>query len=86
MAATVIRYAAGRVLFGVVAVWVAATLAFLLAHLAPGGPAIGLGGVFLHLNAELNFFRLIEDEMADYATATVAARQAAALARVGLSS
>ena len=39
-----IRYAAGRVLFGVVAVWVAATLAFLLAHLAPGGPAIGLGG------------------------------------------
>ncbi len=39
-----ICYAAGRVLFGVVTVWVAATLAFLLAHLAPGGPAIGLGG------------------------------------------
>ncbi|PTM46630.1 ABC transporter permease [Phreatobacter oligotrophus] len=39
-----IRYAVGRLLLGVVAVWVAATLAFLLAHLAPGGPAIGLGG------------------------------------------
>jgi predicted unusual protein kinase regulating ubiquinone biosynthesis (AarF/ABC1/UbiB family) len=46
--------------------------------------AIGLGGVFLHLNAELNFFRLIEEELENFAVDTVAARQAGALGRAGL--
>jgi predicted unusual protein kinase regulating ubiquinone biosynthesis (AarF/ABC1/UbiB family) len=48
--------------------------------------AIGLGGVFLHLNAELNFFELIEAELTDFSAQRVAARQAAALAEVELSS
>jgi predicted unusual protein kinase regulating ubiquinone biosynthesis (AarF/ABC1/UbiB family) len=47
--------------------------------------AIGLGGVFLHLRAELNFFRLIEDELVAFSADAVAKRQDAALARVGLS-
>jgi predicted unusual protein kinase regulating ubiquinone biosynthesis (AarF/ABC1/UbiB family) len=46
--------------------------------------AIGLGGVFLHLRAELNFHRLFEDAMADFSVKRVAARQAAALREVGL--
>ncbi len=46
--------------------------------------AIGLGGVFLHLSAELNFFRLIEAELADFAVSRVAARQAEALTEAGL--
>jgi predicted unusual protein kinase regulating ubiquinone biosynthesis (AarF/ABC1/UbiB family) len=46
--------------------------------------AIGLGGVFLHLDAELNFFRLFNAEIADFSTRTVAARQADALSRAGL--
>jgi hypothetical protein len=46
--------------------------------------AIGLGGVFLHLNAELNFFRLIEEELENFTVDTVADRQAGALARAGL--
>jgi predicted unusual protein kinase regulating ubiquinone biosynthesis (AarF/ABC1/UbiB family) len=46
--------------------------------------AIGLGGVFLHLKAELNFFRLFNEAIADFSVETVAARQAAALAAAGL--
>jgi predicted unusual protein kinase regulating ubiquinone biosynthesis (AarF/ABC1/UbiB family) len=46
--------------------------------------AIGLGGVFLHLRAELNFHRLFEDEIARFSLAQLGESQAAALARVGL--
>jgi predicted unusual protein kinase regulating ubiquinone biosynthesis (AarF/ABC1/UbiB family) len=46
--------------------------------------AIGLGGVFLHLRAELNFHRLFEAAMSDFTVNGVAARQAAALKRAGL--
>jgi predicted unusual protein kinase regulating ubiquinone biosynthesis (AarF/ABC1/UbiB family) len=41
--------------------------------------AIGLGGVFLHLKAEINFHRLFEDEIARFSLAHVAETQAAAL-------
>jgi predicted unusual protein kinase regulating ubiquinone biosynthesis (AarF/ABC1/UbiB family) len=47
--------------------------------------AIGLGGVFLHLRAELNFHQLFEEAMEDFSVKAVAQRQAAALKRVGLS-
>jgi predicted unusual protein kinase regulating ubiquinone biosynthesis (AarF/ABC1/UbiB family) len=46
--------------------------------------AIGLGGVFLHLRAELNFHRLFETAMEDFSVDGVAKRQNAALKRVGL--
>jgi len=46
--------------------------------------AIGLGGVFLHLRAELNFHRLFEAAMENFSVKGVADRQAAALKRVGL--
>ena len=46
--------------------------------------AIGLGGVFLHLKAELNFFRLFNDEIEGFDRARLAARQAKALAAAGL--
>lgn len=46
--------------------------------------AIGLGGVFLHLRTEMNFFRMIEEELADFSPDTVAQRQREALAAVGL--
>ena len=46
--------------------------------------AIGLGGVFLHLRAELNFHRLFEAAMENFSVYGVAGRQAAALKRVGL--
>ncbi|MDQ0473858.1 ABC1 kinase family protein [Labrys wisconsinensis] len=46
--------------------------------------AIGLGGVFLHLGAELNFHRLFEEAIADFSAEAVAQRQQAALAHVGL--
>jgi predicted unusual protein kinase regulating ubiquinone biosynthesis (AarF/ABC1/UbiB family) len=46
--------------------------------------AIGLGGVFLHLDAELNFHRLFEAEIEGFKIETVAADQASALARAGL--
>lgn len=46
--------------------------------------AIGLGGVFLHLRAELNFHALFEQAIADFAVGTVAARQGAALGEAGL--
>ncbi len=46
--------------------------------------AIGLGGVFLHLKAELNFHRLFEDAIADFSEEGVAARQAEGLKVAGL--
>lgn len=46
--------------------------------------AIGLGGVFLHLRAELNFHALFEEAIADFSVEQVAARQGAALAIAGL--
>jgi hypothetical protein len=46
--------------------------------------AIGLGGVFLHLKAELNFHRLFEAEIGQFSLAKVERRQASALAAVGL--
>jgi predicted unusual protein kinase regulating ubiquinone biosynthesis (AarF/ABC1/UbiB family) len=46
--------------------------------------AIGLGAVFLHLAAELNFYRLFNEAIERFAVVDVAARQSAALAKVGL--
>jgi predicted unusual protein kinase regulating ubiquinone biosynthesis (AarF/ABC1/UbiB family) len=46
--------------------------------------AIGLGGVFLHLRAEANFYRLFNTAIEDFSVAGVASRQAAALAAAGL--
>jgi predicted unusual protein kinase regulating ubiquinone biosynthesis (AarF/ABC1/UbiB family) len=46
--------------------------------------AIGLGGVFIQLGAELNWSRLFRQLMDDFAVADVEARQAAALAQAGL--
>jgi predicted unusual protein kinase regulating ubiquinone biosynthesis (AarF/ABC1/UbiB family) len=48
--------------------------------------AIGLGAVFLHLRAELNFHRLFEGTIVDFELARLAERQARALAAVGLES
>jgi hypothetical protein len=46
--------------------------------------AVGLGSVFLHLGAELNFFRLFNEEIAAFSVDEVGARQAAALDAAGL--
>lgn len=46
--------------------------------------AIGLGGVFLRLRAELNWSRLFHDLIADFDTDVLAARQAAALRGAGV--
>jgi predicted unusual protein kinase regulating ubiquinone biosynthesis (AarF/ABC1/UbiB family) len=46
--------------------------------------AIGLGGVFLHLRAELNFHRLFNEAIDKFSVARVAERQAAALKTAGL--
>ncbi|MHB2165488.1 ABC1 kinase family protein [Alsobacter sp. R-9] len=46
--------------------------------------AIGLGGVFLHLAAELNFYRLFNEAIEDFSLDVVSKRQADALASVGL--
>lgn len=46
--------------------------------------AIGLGGVFIQLGAELNWARLFRQLMDDFAVEDVAARQAAALSEAGL--
>lgn len=46
--------------------------------------AIGLGGVFLHLKAELNFFRLFNEAIEDFSIEKVSSRQRAALAEAGL--
>ncbi len=46
--------------------------------------AIGLGSVFLRLKAELNWHRLFNELIADFDTATIDARQQAALAEAGV--
>jgi predicted unusual protein kinase regulating ubiquinone biosynthesis (AarF/ABC1/UbiB family) len=46
--------------------------------------AIGLGGVFLHLRAELNFYRLFNEAIENFSVDTVGERQFQALAAVGL--
>jgi predicted unusual protein kinase regulating ubiquinone biosynthesis (AarF/ABC1/UbiB family) len=48
--------------------------------------AIGLGGVFLHLRAELNFYRLFNEAIERFTVSQVAQRQSKALARAGLDS
>ncbi len=46
--------------------------------------AIGLGAVFLHLRAELNFYHLFNEAIERFSLDRVGKRQAAALARAGL--
>jgi predicted unusual protein kinase regulating ubiquinone biosynthesis (AarF/ABC1/UbiB family) len=46
--------------------------------------AIGLGGVFLHLRAELNFHRLFNEAIEQFSVERVAKRQAKALIATGL--
>ncbi|MGZ9105903.1 MAG: ABC1 kinase family protein [Rhodoplanes sp.] len=46
--------------------------------------AIGLGGVFLHLEAQLNYHRLFNEAIEHFSVSRVAERQAAALASVGM--
>ena len=46
--------------------------------------AIGLGGAFLRLRAELNFHRLFEEAIGGFKIEDVAQRQREALAAVGL--
>ncbi|MCK9914598.1 AarF/UbiB family protein [Microbacteriaceae bacterium K1510] len=46
--------------------------------------AIGLGAVFLHLAAELNFYKLFNEAIEDFDVGKVAARQSEALAAAGL--
>jgi predicted unusual protein kinase regulating ubiquinone biosynthesis (AarF/ABC1/UbiB family) len=46
--------------------------------------AIGLGSVFLHLRAEINFYRLFNEAIENFSTARVAATQSRALAAAGL--
>ena len=46
--------------------------------------AVGLGAVFLHLAAELNFHRMFNEAIQDFSLQTVAARQADALTKAGL--
>jgi hypothetical protein len=46
--------------------------------------AIGLGAVFLHLDARLNYYRLFNEAIERFSTAKVASRQAAALKACGL--
>ena len=46
--------------------------------------AIGLGAVFLHLRAELNYYRLFNEAIEKFSMDRVAKRQAAALTGVGL--
>jgi hypothetical protein len=46
--------------------------------------AIGLGGVFLHLDAELNFYQLFNETIENFDMETVRTRQAAAFAEAGV--
>ncbi len=46
--------------------------------------AIGLGGVFLHLDAELNFYRMFNDTIEDFDLAEVGARQKEAFEAAGV--
>ncbi len=45
--------------------------------------AIGLGAVFLHLNAKLNFHRLFAEAIEKFSVAQVGRRQTALLTKVG---
>jgi predicted unusual protein kinase regulating ubiquinone biosynthesis (AarF/ABC1/UbiB family) len=45
--------------------------------------AIGLGGVFLHLAARLNYYRLFNEAIENFSVGKVGARQKAALAKAG---
>ena len=47
--------------------------------------AIGLGSVFMHLNAEVNWYRLFQDLVGDFDVSVLAKRQSDALRGVGLS-
>ena len=46
--------------------------------------AIGLGSVFMHLKAEINWYRLFHELIDDFDEATLAARQRSALAAAGV--
>ena len=46
--------------------------------------AVGLGAVFLHLDAKLNFHRIFEEALEGFSVEALDQRQAAALARAGL--
>ena len=46
--------------------------------------AIGLGGVFLHLDARLNYFQIFNDTIDDFDLARVGARQRAAFSETGV--
>jgi hypothetical protein len=46
--------------------------------------AIGLGGVFLHLNAELNYFQLFNEAIAGADLADVTRRQREAFIKAGV--
>ena len=46
--------------------------------------AIGLGGVFLHLEAKQNWYRLFNDTIEDFDAAIVAERQRAAFEAAGV--
>ncbi len=46
--------------------------------------AVGLGGVFLHLRAELNYYRLFNEAIERFSIDRVSKRQAEALTKVGL--
>jgi len=46
--------------------------------------AIGLGGVFLHLDARLNYFQIFNETIQDFDLARVGARQRAAFGEVGV--
>ncbi len=47
--------------------------------------AVGLGAVFLHLDAELNFHRMFQEQIEGFSLDAISARQGAALAAAGLS-
>ena len=46
--------------------------------------AVGLGSVFMHLKAEVNWYQLFHELIGDFDTAALEARQSEALAAVGL--
>ncbi len=46
--------------------------------------AIGLGGVFLHLKAEINWHRMFHELIEGFDTAKLRRRQSAALRRAGV--
>lgn len=48
--------------------------------------AIGLGGVFIHLRSELNYYRLFNEAIDNFSLDAVGARQEEAMAKVGLRS